>query len=626
MKRVMKIAFGLLIAAVLFTGCSTNKFITKKNRSAKAVEIKKSDTEYKYYFVEGVKQKMLGNLGQAKRYFENALNLNEKSSAACYELSTIYTITGDYNNAIGYAKKAETLSGENIWYKLHLANLYHITQEVDSSIMIYEKIHKIFPDRNDLAYNLSELYKEKGEKEKALRIYEKLEERVGISKHLGLAKEEIYERKGEFEMAKNELDKLLRVYKNDVNIMGVLAELYHNNGYDDKARETYEAMFKIDPDNYNVKISLLGYYRKRKEYSKVFEIVNEIIENSEIRVNEKVQMMLSFISNTSETRDYAVNIEIFIEKLEDQYPDDYKVKAIAADLCIRTGKLEEARSKLKYIIEKGKANFVLWEQFLLIENSMRNYQELYKESEQAIKIYPERPTLYLLKGISANELKKYEIAVKALEKGLKYMKNDNQLKIQFYSLIGDSYKSMGLHRKSDEAMEMALEIDSENTIVLNNYAYYLSERGYKLRKALKMSGKCIKNEPINAIYLDTYGWILYKMGKINEAKTYLEKAMNYAGVNDPEITEHYGDILYKMKEYARATEIWKDAIILGGEKVKIGKKIEEAKVKDEEKLKVKSKERRKKKGVKSSRLKQDTGCRIQGTGFAVIKFQSFLLF
>lgn len=589
MKREMKITFGLLIAFIFVTGCSTKEFITKTKGDDTEVKMIKKDTEYKYYFVEGVKQKMLGNLGQAKGYFEKALSLNTESSAACYELSSIYTITGDYDNAIEYARRAEILSGENIWYKLHLANLYHITKQVDSTIVIYEKIHEIFPDRNDLAFNLSELYKEKGKDEEALRIYEKLEERVGMSKHLGLAKEEIYERKDEFGLAKNELDKLLRVYENDMSIMGVLAELYHNNGYDDKAKETYELMFKIDPDNYNAKSSIIGYYRKKKEYSKVFEIVREIIENNEIMVNEKVQMMLSFISNPGEMRDYTANIEIFIGKLEDQYPDDYKVKAIAADFCIRTGKLEEARNKLKYIIEKGKANYVLWEQFLFIENSMRNYQELYKECEQAIKIYPDRPTFYLLKGISASELKKYEIAVKTLEEGLKLIENDNQFKIQFYTLLGDNYRSMGLHGKSDDAMEMALEIDSENTIVLNNYAYYLSERGYRLRRALKMSGKCIKKEPINTTYLDTYGWILFKMGKINEAKTYLEKAMNNAGVNDPEITEHYGDLLYKMKEYARAAEIWEEAIILGGEKEKIEKKILEAKRKKEKKVKGKGK-------------------------------------
>jgi len=576
MKRVKKTIFGLLIVTVLVTGCSINDFITKTKGNSKKAEIKKSNTEYKYYFVEGVKQKMLGNFGQAVGYFEKMLSLNSKSSAACYELSGIYNLTGDYNNAIKYAQRAEKIDEENIWYKLHLANLYHITKNVDSTIVIYEKIYKKFPDRNDLGFNLSELYKENGDNEKALEIYEKLEEKVGISKYLGLAKVEIYERKGEFGMAKNELDKLLKIYENDVNILGVLAELYNNNGYDEKAKETYETMFKIDPDNYNAKISLLGYYRKKKEYSKVFEIVREIIDNREINVNEKVSLMLSFVSNPEETKDFIANIEILIEKLEDQYPDDFKVKAIVADLCIRTGKLEVVRSKLEYIIDKGKGNFVLWEQFLLIENSMRNYQELYEESEQAIKIYPERPTLYMLRGISASELKKYDIAIKALEKGLSLLKNDNQLKIQFYSLIGDSYRSMGLNRKSDKAMEIALEIDPGNTILLNNYAYYLSERSHKLKKAFKMSSKCIKAEPVNSTYLDTYGWILFKMGKINEAKMYIEKAMNNAGVNDAEISEHYGDILYELKEYKNAVETWEDAIILGGDKIKIEKKIEEA--------------------------------------------------
>lgn len=92
-----------------------------------------------------------------------------------------------------------------------------------------------------------------------------------------------------------------------------------------------------------------------------------------------------------------------------------------------------------------------------------------------------------------------------------------------------------------------------------------------------MSNECLKKEPDNATYLDTYGWILFKMGKINEAKNYLEKAMYNSEIKDAEISDHYGDVLFEINEYERAIEAWENAVILGGNKSIIEKKIRNAK-------------------------------------------------
>lgn len=572
----MKITIGLIIITVLFTGCSKKQFPEKTIKNKKQVGIEENDAMFRYFFAEGVKQKMLGKLQQAEEYFHTAVKLNKESSAAFYELSSIYTVTGNFSEAIKYAVKAEKMDEENIWYKLHLANLYHINQQQDNTIIIYEKINAKYPERSDLAFNLCKLYEENGEGEKALKIYENLENSIGINKRIGLAKEGIYEREGNFEKAKKELEKLLSIYPNDVNILGVLAELYNNNGYDQEAKRTYDKLFEIEPDNYVAKLSIIDYYRRKTDYKMVFKLVKEIVEEEKVSVNEKAKMMMSFVSNPQEMLNYKANIEIYIEMLEDKYPENYTVKATIADFFIRTGNLEKARNKLKFIIKKGTANFVLWEQYLFLENSLGNYSDLFTGSGEAIKIYPEKPTLFLLRGISAIEIDKTEISVKALEKGVKLVKNNNLLKVQFYTLLGDAFRNAGLNQNSDEAMENALKIDSENTIVLNNYAYYLSERGEKLKKAMRMSRKCLETEPLNAIYLDTYGWILYKMGKFEEAMKYLEKAMKKAVINDPEITEHYGDILYEMGEHDKALKNWKDAILLGGEKKKIEEKINKA--------------------------------------------------
>ena len=65
-------------------------------------------------------------------------------------------------------------------------------------------------------------------------------------------------------------------------------------------------------------------------------------------------------------------------------------------------------------------------------------------------------------------------------------------------------------------------IDYENLLVRNNYSYYLSLRSKNLERARELSYYTIKVEPDNSTYLDTYGWILFKMGNSKDAIKYIE--------------------------------------------------------------------------------------------------------
>ena len=85
---------------------------------------------------------------------------------------------------------------------------------------------------------------------------------------------------------------------------------------------------------------------------------------------------------------------------------------------------------------------------------------------------------------------------------------------------------------------------------LNNYAYYLSERGERLTKAEEMSFKTIKAEPKNSTYLDTYAWILYMEERYAEAQIYIEQAIqNMDETQDNSvILEHAEKIKLKNKK------------------------------------------------------------------------------
>jgi Tfp pilus assembly protein PilF len=131
---------------------------------------------------------------------------------------------------------------------------------------------------------------------------------------------------------------------------------------------------------------------------------------------------------------------------------------------------------------------------------------------------------------------------------------------------------------SDESYEEALKINPNDTYVLNNYAYYLSLRNVKLERAEEMSKKSNELERDNASYNDTYGWILYAMGKYVDAKLWLERAVANGAGNNAVILEHLGDVEYKLNNSQMALEYWIRAKKAGTGSDQLERKINEKKL------------------------------------------------
>ena len=133
------------------------------------------------------------------------------------------------------------------------------------------------------------------------------------------------------------------------------------------------------------------------------------------------------------------------------------------------------------------------------------------------------------------------------------------------------------YEKSDKAFEDALKIDPDNSVVLNNYAYYLSIRKDKLEKAEKYSRRSNEIAQNNRSYIDTYGWILYQLGKYAEAEIWLARAVKM-GAKNAVILEHYGDVLFKLNKITDAVNYWKEAKLSGVNSEILDKKITDKKL------------------------------------------------
>ena len=74
-----------------------------------------------------------------------------------------------------------------------------------------------------------------------------------------------------------------------------------------------------------------------------------------------------------------------------------------------------------------------------------------------------------------------------------------------------------------------------------------------------MAEKATRLDPENASNMDTYGWVLYKLGEYEEALEWIGKAIDNHNQDNAEVLEHYGDVLYKLDRKKDAVSYWKKA-------------------------------------------------------------------
>ncbi|HWY37394.1 MAG TPA: tetratricopeptide repeat protein, partial [Bacteroidia bacterium] len=416
-----------------------------------------------------------------------------------------------------------------------------------------------------------------GKTEKAIQAYNRMEQSIGVNENISLRKIKLFKQLKKWNDAEAELKKLIKADPKEARYFSYLAELYQEQGMFQKAMETYREVLKTDSLNPYIHLALADYYRQQKMDENFFKELKIAFIQPELDIDNKIKILGSYYTITEQQSKYLDQAYELCKLLITSYPDEPKAHSVYADFLYRDKKVKEARAELLKVLEFDKSKFTIWNQLLKCESDLNENDSLIAHSEEAMDLFPNQPTPYFLNGVAYMRLKQYQKAVAPFKEGREFVYEDTRLLIQFYANLGDVYNAMGEYEKSDKEYEKAIDLDPDNSYVLNNYAYYLSLRKEKLDKAEKYSRHSLEINPASVSYLDTYGWILFQQGKYTEAKTYFEKAMDKGGFNRPAIVEHYGDVLYKLNDPDKALENWKKSKELGNGSERLKKKIADKK-------------------------------------------------
>jgi tetratricopeptide (TPR) repeat protein len=166
---------------------------------------------------------------------------------------------------------------------------------------------------------------------------------------------------------------------------------------------------------------------------------------------------------------------------------------------------------------------------------------------------------------------------------LKEFKEDEDVReIRF--VLSAVYSQAKDVEKSEEQLQIILKDDPLDAHANNDLGYLWADRNKNLDDAERMIRKALdldrqqRNskdalsldaDRDNAAYVDSLGWVLFRRGKLKEARELLEKAAHLPdGAHDPVVWDHLGDTLFRLKESKKAAEAWRKSLTLfeGGQR------------------------------------------------------------
>jgi tetratricopeptide (TPR) repeat protein len=554
-------------------------FLPKKDKSYKKVKKKKDNTrsqaeqeKIERLFIDAQKAKMIEDYETAMRQFKEVIMLDPKNADAHFQLAQLYFGSGQIQTAREATEMAVKLDPTNIFYKEFLAGILSRISPKEA-IPLYKELIKLNPNEPDFYMNLAFLQIQNKQPLDAIKTYDQFESVFGLDEEIISRKKSLYLSLNQFDKAMNELKKLEEAYPDEPAFILMQADLYVANNMREKAYPLYKKVLTLDPENPQALLAIADYDTKQGDPTARRETLKKLFSNPSLNIDAKVKMLfpyIQFFDLKKENRPEALELS---DILAATHPKEAKSHAIRGDLYNLDNQIDTALASYLRSLELQKDVFNVWQQVFFIYNQKRDWKKLKEITTYSLEYFPNQAISFLFKGLAEYQLKEYEQALKSYAKGEKLSGDNDKLRAQLLSSMGDVFHILKQHEQSDSCFEKALKLDPDNATVLNNYSYYLALRKTNLERARQMSAYANKLQENNDSFLDTYAWILFAMGDYKGAKEWQEKALKNDGENSPTILEHYGDILSNLGETQKALEYWKKAKEAGSDSETLDKKI-----------------------------------------------------
>lgn len=556
------IAFSLLFAA-----CKSGEQSTSSKPSGAEASI-----AFQEKFFDAQSAKAKGDFKKSYSLFQDCLPLKNDPSVH-YEIARIERQQlKSPESALNHIKAAVLADKNNPWYQHELGACYMDLGKYDLAAKAFKEMVRINPTDPNARYEQAGALLLGNKTQEAIAVYDELEKSQGPYEELSFQKHELYMKLKQYEKAGLELEKLAVAFPEEPRYWGYAAQFYQQGGQEQKMLYALEQMKKADPNNGQVHFQLSQYYATKGDDAKSYEELRMAFETQDLSIDEKINVLLKYYRLIQVQSSYLNQAHELLDLTLKLHSTDAKIYSMYGDFLVYENRIDEAVAMYKKALNFDQTRVQIWDQIARLEGVLERFQDMQETCDKALELFPNQPEFYLFRGIANSRQGDHLKATEALEYGKELVVDNKPLLVEFYSTLGSSYNSLKNYTKSDESYEQCLTLDPDNAIVLNNYAYYLALRKAKLDKAIAMAKKCNEIQPNEISFQDTYAWVLFQSGNLQEALVWMEKVIS-SGKAGADEYEHYGDILISANRKSEALTNWKIAKDKGSKSSTLNEKI-----------------------------------------------------
>ena len=501
--------------------------------------------------------------------------------------------------AIAEYTKIVELQSNDIESRLLLGQLYTLAHDTPHAEEQFKAAQHIDPNSEDVVLNLARLYSDSGDTTHAIQVLNGVpadDRTPKMDYALGMSYDQLKDNKNAidaysraFDLEPDNLDAergLAQALLNDNQFVPALKHFEAISAADPQDAQTYIRIAEIERRQGHYEQALVTLKKAKALASDLLEIgYNEALTDDSLgRYDEAVQALQALVKQTNHADGQYSEAEknnrsIFLDRLANIYREQNKTDqavqtyqlmvAMGGDFAERgyQGEVDAYRDAKQY----DKATQVAQQAALAMPKNKSVQLMLAGQladsgkTEEGIKLAKaqlkgdtsDRDTDLVLAQIYTR-LRKWKEAGESID-AAEAISSKQDDKIYIYFLRGALDERQKHFDSAEEQFRKILALDSTNAMTLNYLGYMLGDRGVKLEDALAMVQKAVQLDPQNGAYLDSLGWVYFKIGQYALAEANLRKASERMS-QDPAVHDHLGELYERTGRLKLAASQWEQSL------------------------------------------------------------------
>jgi tetratricopeptide (TPR) repeat protein len=544
-----------------------------------------------------------GLLSDAESDAEKALAKDPNDLGALRLLARIYTSQiGGQNNrinqdmlkkAIEQYKKITGIAVKDVDAWVMLGRLEKAAQDNAEAERAYKKALDVDPDNEDALTGLSLVYLDLGNSQAAADTLRTLAEKNPSARSLR-ALAETYEQMREFGLAAEALRKALalnppdagevrqalaqdliqaqrypealQIYQDliaedpsDAQSYLHMSQIYSRQRKFNEAHAASDKALAIDPANLDIRYNQVGILEAEGKTQQAIQTLKDILDSTAKRTYNAGERVLRgrLLAGLAELYRDNDQTDLAVDAFRQMADVDVDQAAYAAREIVAT---YDAGHEFTKAQQEADADLKKWPDDRLLHIAHATLLADLGKSDQAIgevkKLMDgknDRETDMTLAQLY-DKAKKYDDAAKALDAAEKLSTNDDE-KENVWFMRGAMYERMKKIDLSEVEFKKVLKVDPDSAAALNYIGYMLADRNMRLQESLDLITKALELSPENGAYLDSLGWVYFRLGRLPEAEENLRRAVAKTP-SDPTVHDHIAQVLMAESKVQEAIQQW----------------------------------------------------------------------